>query len=88
MEGNHQKLVERLMPKIVEKGEFKVVGVSCNATMMDKDMIIPKLVDEFHHSRIREIKIEVINPFHMAFLSILQILILKRTSLLGLLVLK
>ena len=56
MEGNHQKLVERLMPKIVEKGEFKVVGVSCNTTMMDKDMIIPKLVDEFHHSGIREIK--------------------------------
>ncbi|THE13574.1 AraC family transcriptional regulator [Bacillus timonensis] len=55
---NHvfQELVEKYKPKIIDKREFRVVGISCNTTMMDKDIKVPNVVEEFHSSRIGEVK--------------------------------
>jgi len=56
MSATFQELVEKHKPKIVEKEKFHVVGLSCHTTMMDKDTKVPNVVEEFHLSRIGEVK--------------------------------
>jgi len=56
MNNNFQELVEKHKPKIIEEREFIVVGISCNTTMMDKDIKVPNTLEEFHSSKIGEVK--------------------------------
>jgi len=48
--------------KIIEKPSFTVVGMKCDTTMIEKDTIIPKLVDEFHLERMREVQDRINAP--------------------------
>lgn len=56
MNAQFQALVEKHKPKIVVRREFNVVGISCETTMMDKDIKVPDVVEEFHSSRIGEVQ--------------------------------
>ncbi|MBM7554249.1 GyrI-like domain-containing protein [Thalassobacillus pellis] len=43
------------IPQVVEKPGFKVIGTSCETTMDEKDIKIPRLVSDFQVNRIADI---------------------------------
>ncbi|MFG6115914.1 GyrI-like domain-containing protein [Halobacillus sp. MO56] len=59
MNGKVKTMVE---PKVISKKAFKIIGLAFETTMAEKDVKIPRLVEEFHTARIVDIENRVNAP--------------------------
>lgn len=68
-----EQMTTAVEPKVMKKSHFKVVGVSCQTMMDEREVKVPQLMEQFHTMKLPKVKIVLMLPVLSVCSSILPI---------------